>query len=122
MLQPTHFINIWVFFINIVSFCCMLAGAVGSEWYIFVDNRNPRNPVELTFGLWRHCRITLSDQGDGCFGYDDSSGHEWMKNVQAFVVVSSTLTGINLLVIVAAFRKQKLATLSIAKNLIAGKF
>ena len=124
MFQPTHFVNLWVFLINAVSFCCMIAGSVSSKWYIFVDERNQRNPIELTFGLWKHCRITLSDQGDGCYVYDDSDDggqHDWVKSVQVLMVVACVLVGINLLVIIAAFRKHKLVKWSIATSIIAGR-
>ena len=121
MLQLTQFINIWTLLIDVVAFGCLVAGTVGREWYIFVDDRNPRNPIELTFGLWRRCRITLFNDKH-CSQYDLNSDEQWVKIVQLLTVLSCVLVALSLLITVAVFRRSKLTKWSITLRLTAGKF
>ena len=123
-MQPRQFLNLWCSIIEITALGCSVGGSLGHAWYIFVDDSNPQNPVELTFGLWENCRITLQDSGNEtneiCLSYQVRES--WLTLVQYLTISSCILIVVAFLLTTVVFKVAKIAKWSIATKLIAGMY
>uniref|UniRef100_A0A7M6DPH6 Uncharacterized protein n=1 Tax=Clytia hemisphaerica TaxID=252671 RepID=A0A7M6DPH6_9CNID len=117
-MKVSNFSNTWILLLDVAVLGCLIASWIGHEWYVFLDEHDLTFPIEITFGLWERCSITLTSTA--CIKYELHL--TWMKIVQCFIVISSVLTVLGTVFTGAVFMKSCYNKWSMAIKLLVVGF